>query len=116
MKIRISDLAYCLVLIVVLSVTVLAQTPSPSPSPAPPPANDIFLIDVTSQNQNGRMKLGKPVKITEWDGYNNQPSFLPDGHSLLYTSIRSDKQADIYRYEIKSGTTTRVTDTKESEY
>jgi dipeptidyl aminopeptidase/acylaminoacyl peptidase len=96
------------------SAWALAQRPSPSPSPAPPPVNDIFLIEVT--NHNGQMKLGAPIKVTEWNGYNNQPFFLPDGQSLLYTSIRADKQADIYRYEIKSRKTSRVTATPESEY
>src|ERR1700720_4734373 len=104
---RINIVSYSLCLILILSVAALAQTRSPSPFPVPspspsptPPANEIFLIDVV--NQNGRMKLGAPVKITEWNGYNNQPFFLPDGQGLLYTSIRADKQADIYRYEIKS--------------
>jgi Tol biopolymer transport system component len=91
-----------------------AQTPAPSPTPAPPPVNDIFLLDLT--NTNEQMTFGKPRKISEWTGYNNQPFFLPDGQSLFYTSIRADKQADIYRYEIKSGRTARVTDTPESEY
>lgn len=94
------------------TTSVAAQTPSPSPSP--PPSSHIFIIDVS--NHNGRMKFGQPVKISEWDGYNNQPFFLPDGKSLLYTSIRADKQADIYRYDLRAGATTRITETKESEY
>ena len=61
------------------------------------------------------MKFGQPVKITNWVGYNNQPSFLPDGRSLLYTSIK-DKQADIYRYDIRSGSTSQITSTPESEF
>ena len=61
------------------------------------------------------MKLGLPVKITSWAGYNNQPSFTADGQSILYTSIK-DKQADIYRYDIARGTTTQITRTPESEY
>ena len=60
--------------------------------------------------------MGQPVRITDWKGYNNQPAFLPDGRSLLYTSIRSDKQADIYKYDIKNRVTTRVTETTESEF
>jgi len=62
------------------------------------------------------MKLDQPAKITEWTGYNNQPFFLPDGKSLLYTSIRADKQADIYLYDIARRSTTRITQTPESEY
>ena len=61
------------------------------------------------------MKLGPPQKITNWVGYNNQPSFLSDGQSIFYASIR-DKQADIYRYDIRGGATTQITNTPESEY
>src|SRR3982074_248996 len=102
----------CLVLICVLAA--FAQKPSPAPPPSPtPPLNYIFLVDMT--NHHGKIELGAPEKITEWEGYNNQPFFLPDGQSLLYTSIRADKQADIYRYKIRNGlrdgSTTRLTET-----
>jgi len=63
----------------------------------------------------GNFKVGEPVKVTDWAGYNNQPSFLPDGKSILYTSIR-EKQADIYRYDISGAITMQVTNTPESEY
>ena len=96
-----------------LSATTFAQNPSPSPTPTPP-ATDVFIFDVTT-TRAGNLKLGQPVKITTSAGYNNQPSFLPDGQSILYTSIR-DKQADIYRYDISSGATTQITNTPESEY
>jgi WD40 repeat protein len=95
-------------------VVATAQTASPSPTPAAaPPASDILIIDVT--NHNGQLKFGAAKKITDVVGYNNQPFFLPDGQSILYTSIR-DKQADIYRYDIRGGTTTQITKTPESEY
>ncbi|MDZ7367168.1 MAG: hypothetical protein ONB43_15070 [candidate division KSB1 bacterium] len=66
--------------------------------------------------RSGKIELGKPVQITEWKGYDNQPSFLPDGKSLLYTSIRDDGQADTYRYNITDNTITRITQTPESEF
>jgi len=91
-----------------------AQTASPSPTPAAAsPASDIFIIDVRSHN--GQLKFGAPKKITDVVAYNNQPSFMPDGQSILYTSIR-DKQADIHRYDLHSGATTQITKTPESEY
>jgi len=90
-------------------LTVVAQTPTPSPTP---PATEIFIMDLKT---DGKPKVGPPLKITTTAGYNNQPSFLPNGQSILYTSIR-DKQADIYRYEIQGGATTQVTNTPESEY
>jgi dipeptidyl aminopeptidase/acylaminoacyl peptidase len=105
-------LLVCIAVAVFASI-VLSQTPTPSPTPAPP-ATDIFLIDVTP-TRAGNLKLGQPVKITGWDGYNNQPSFMPDGKSILYTSIR-EKQADIYLYDISGTATTQVTNTPESEY
>ena len=90
-----------------------AQNPTPAASPTPPPS-DIFLVDVSTEK--GELRFGKPVRITEWAGYNNQPFFFPDGSTLLYTSIRADKQADVYRYDLKGHTTSRITDTPESEF
>ena len=91
-----------------------AQTPTPTPTPAAaPPASDIFLVEV--KTKDGELALGMPAKITNTEGYNNQPSFTPDGQGVLYTSFRG-KQTDIYRYDIRSGATTQVTNTPESEY
>ena len=99
--------------LIILSACVAARSQTPTPSPAPtPPASDIFIIDVKGEE---KLKLGQPIKITSGAGYNNQPSFLPDGQSILYTSIR-DKQADIFRYDIRSRSTTQITRTPESEY
>src|SRR6266705_632278 len=114
MKRCLYSLTVCFSVFLICWVVAPAQNPSPSPAPAAaPPASDIFIVDVVSRN--GKMKLGLPVKITSWVGYNNQPSFLPGGQSILYTSIR-DKQADIYRYDISSHTTSQITKTPESEY
>jgi hypothetical protein len=92
--------------------TVHAQTPTPTPA-ATPPASDICIANLTKQK--GELKPGEPQKITTFAGYNNQPFFLPDGRGVLYTSIING-QADIYRYDIRSGTTSQVTNTPESEY
>ena len=76
--------------------------------------SDIFLVSV-SENR-GVLEFGKPANITDRDGYDNQPSFTPDGRSILYTSDR-DGQTDIYRYYIRTGATRQVTQTRiESEY
>src|SRR5258708_16942898 len=50
--------------------------------------------------QPGRVSVGVPVNVTARPGYDNQPFFLPNGRAFLYTSIREDSQADIYRYDI----------------
>jgi Tol biopolymer transport system component len=90
------------------------QTPTPSPQPAAaPPTSDIFIIDI---NYKKDVKpFGQPKKITDYPGYNNQPFFMPGGNSLLYTSNRNS-QADIYLYDLRSGQTSQITQTSESEY
>jgi hypothetical protein len=107
-----SKLLIALGVLLLPSGLAVAQTPSPSPTPIPL-ISDIFIIDL--KHNQGKIKLGDPVRITSWAGYNNQPSFLPDGQGILYTSIR-DKQADIYRYDIRADSTTQITNTPESEY
>jgi WD40-like Beta Propeller Repeat len=79
-----------------------------------PPATDIYLADL--RVAQGRVTVGPPVNVTMRPGYDNQPFFLPNGRAFLYTSIREDSQADIYRYDIDTKTSVRVTATRESEY
>jgi hypothetical protein len=57
------------------------------------------------------------MNITDRAGYDNQPSFAADGASVFFTSVRDDAQADIYRYDVRTRATARVTATApESEY
>lgn len=79
-----------------------------------PPSTDIYLVELSEQN--GSVKVGRPVNITDREGYDNQPSFMRDGRSILFTSIREEGQSDIYRYNIADGSTVRVIQTAESEY
>jgi len=111
---------WALIGIVLGVVATHAQTPAPSPSPAAtPPVGDIVIVDIKKRHDfktgADELSFGAPKKITEFVGYNNQPFFMPDGKSILYTSNRN-KQTDIYRYDIQTGTTTQVTNTPESEY
>jgi hypothetical protein len=84
-------------------------------APMPPVATeDIFVVDV--RLARGKLEFGQPANITNRAGYDNQPSFLPDGQSLLYTSQRENDQTDIYRYDFKTKQSTRLTSTDEGEY
>jgi hypothetical protein len=79
-----------------------------------PAGTDIFLAELTERA--GQLQVGAPLNITRRSGYDNQPMFMPDGTRLLYTSIREDKQADIYRYDLDTKSSYRFTVTRESEY
>src|SRR5580765_3976308 len=94
-------------------------------APPPPPDTEIFLAPLSTANgtvlaplstANGTVTVGAPTNITHNPGYDNQPSFTPDGRSVLFTSIRGGAQTDIYRYDIAAATLARVTDTPEGEY
>jgi len=80
---------------------------------APPPDTEIFLAPFSPA---ASAVVGTPVNISRSPGYDNQPSFTPDGSAILFTSMRGGTQTDIYRYDVGSGATTRVTTTAESEY
>jgi dipeptidyl aminopeptidase/acylaminoacyl peptidase len=56
------------------------------------------------------------LNISNNPGYDNEPSFTPDGKSVLFVSNRDGKQTDIYRYDISTKALTQLTHTPESEY
>jgi Tol biopolymer transport system component len=79
-----------------------------------PPNSDIFLARIIQTGDS--VHLGAAQNITRRAGYDNQPAFLTDATGLLYTAIDSTGQADIWRYDLRTGRRVRLTDTQESEY
>lgn len=75
---------------------------------------DIILLDII--NKDGKMMLQNPKNITNREGYDNQPSFNKDGSKILYSSIREEKQSDIYLYNIADSSHTQITKSDENEY
>ena len=74
---------------------------------APTPADtEVFLASLSVRD--GKVEIGKPINISNNPGYDNQPTFTPDGQSVLFTSVRGDRKpdpansaatgSDIYRY------------------
>lgn len=97
----------------VVTATATAQQPTPT-RPAPPPP-DIYLSRITLERDVP--KVGAPINFTDRPGYDNQPGFSSDGNGIFFTSVREDAQADIYRYDVATKRTTRITATApESEY
>ena len=90
-------------------------------TPAPPPDTEIYLASL--HVSGARLTIGAPADITNSPGYDNQPSFTPDGSAIFFTSdrgaavsVQSLFRTDIYRYDIRSRTVSRVTDTPEGEF
>src|SRR5438105_9848730 len=105
-------LRFVLSLIVIGVSTAAAQTAQPGRPPADP---EIYLLPLSVDG--AKISVGKPVNITNHPGYDNQPAFSPNGREIFYTSTREDSQADIYRYNIASRKSERLTNTApESEY
>ncbi|HVZ49939.1 MAG TPA: YetF domain-containing protein [Gemmatimonadaceae bacterium] len=63
----------------------------------------------TLRQEGRRITLGTPVNVTHRAGYDNQPSFMPDGHALLYTSIGADGEADSWMLTLPGGAPRRLT-------
>lgn len=78
------------------------------------PSTDIYLVSIDLRGE--RASVDAPLNVTARAGYDNQPAFTADGASILFTSVREDAQADIYRYDVAARAVTRVTHTTESEY
>jgi hypothetical protein len=94
----------------------------PAPAAQAPPDTEIYLAPM--KIANGAIEIGPAEDITNNPGYDNQPFFTPDGHGVLFTSVRgagpaagaAGTQTDIYRYDIAGKRISQVTVTAESEY
>ena len=107
-----SPMRHILHIAIILSGTLLVSAGTLFCQPRPSTA--IYLADIVVDHNY--IQIGKPVAITSSKGYNNQPSFMPDGRSLLLTSTGEDSQTDIYQYDISKSIIRRLTSTMESEY
>jgi hypothetical protein len=90
-------------LLLAASLTASAQAPS----------TDVYLAPLSRIGDS--LVVGRAVNVTHRDGYDNQPAFTPDSRAILYTA-RSDSQSDIWRYDLRTRATRRLTNTPESEY
>ncbi len=78
------------------------------------PATQLYLAKIKVKSSG--VKIGKFQKISQFKGYNNQPHFAANGKVVYYTANQGGKQTDIFAYQVKSGKTTRLTNTQTSEY
>jgi hypothetical protein len=78
------------------------------------PDTEIYVADFS--DTKGIIKISSPVNITNRSGYDNQPSFSPDGNKIYYVSVRDTTQSDIYAYDLMTKKISQVTNTPVSEY
>lgn len=86
-----------------------AQAPNPNPI-------NLWVVDL--KWTGNQLSVGTPVKLTGDKGTNSQPSFSPDGKSIVFSATRdleSDARSDIYRIDLATGAETQVTQTPENE-
>lgn len=85
--------------------TLLAQAPT---------IQNLFVADV--KYDHGTISIGTPRKLTGDRGNNSQPSFMPDGKSILFVARRDTTgQSDVYQIDLRSGFETQITHTPENE-
>jgi Tol biopolymer transport system component len=98
-----------LVIALVVTTSVVTHPSTSLGAGQAPPATEIYLAPIGGA-------AGVAINISHNPGYDNQPSFLPDGSAVLFSSQRDGKQMDIYRYDIATRALSPVTKTPESEY
>jgi uncharacterized Ntn-hydrolase superfamily protein len=87
----------------------------PAQSPGPNPLN-LWVVDL--KWAGNQLTTGTPVKLTNDNGTNSQPSFSPDGRSVVFSAVRdtgADARSDIYMIDLATRAETRVTRTPENE-
>jgi len=96
-----------------LAPVLLAPALLGAPAAAQAPDTEIWLAPL--RVEGGVARVGAPTNVTNRVGYDNQPSFTPDGRAILYTA-QHDGQTDVWRYDIAARSAAPVTRTPESEY
>ena len=78
---------------------------------------DIWTAGLT-RDPSGALSVGDPEVAIARTGYDNQPSYVPDGSGIWFTAVDThDGQADIWRYDFATQMVARITPTSpESEY
>ncbi|MEP1093719.1 MAG: hypothetical protein ABJG78_01340 [Cyclobacteriaceae bacterium] len=78
------------------------------------PSTEVYLFDLDGDTAN--FSISNPINISNNEGYDNQPSFWPDGKSVLYARTM-DGQTEIARYFIDTKETKIISKTTQgSEY
>lgn len=91
-----------IVMILLINSTLQAQS-----------GTEVYLFDLKKKGDT--FIISNPTNISQNKGYDNQPSFLPDGSAILFSSSQGD-QTDVVKYDLETKKKTRLTNTSGSEY
>ena len=80
--------------------------------PQQAPSTEIYLASLDLKAN----AIGPWINISNNDGYDNQPSFVPDGSAVLFSSARDGGQTDIWRYTIATKALLPLTRTAWADY
>lgn len=97
-----------------LPAALRAQAASAAP---PSRGTDVYVADL--RRRDGDPAIGQLRRVTNADGYHNQPAFTSDGRAILFSAAPGGGPGappDIYRYDLRAKKADRVTSTPESEY
>ncbi len=100
----------------IIAALLLFLPPTPSAAGAqPPPGTDIWAFRISGATPP--VGVHAAVRVTNRPGYDNQPHFPPGERLILYTTVNSVGQADIWSYNLSSGERRNITQSApESEY
>jgi len=91
----------------------LALLLAAGPIAAQMPSTDVWIAELA--HEGGSWAVTGARNLTARDGYDNQPSFSPDGRLLYYTSARGE-QTDVWAIDLASGEARARFESPESEY
>ena len=89
------------------------QAPSQPAPAAPPSGTDIYLVPLSGGLAS--MTSAKPMPVSVAAGYDNQPSFSPDGGRILFAANRDGKQIDVFVFDRATARVSPLTQTPENE-
>lgn len=91
-----------------------AFTSPPTVSSGLPQGTDVWMFRYSFEQ--GTYKILSGFNLSNHDGYDSQPSFSENGSYMLWTSERDSGQTEVYRYDLSGKSSTRLTQTRVSEY
>src|SRR5688500_16281987 len=94
-------------------VAIAFTTSLQAQAPAPPPSTDIYMVPLNGGLAS--MKAAKPTPVSTAPGYDNQPSFSPDGNRVLFAANHDGKQTDVFLFNRENGRVAQLTNTPENE-